>query len=90
MHDVKDLVRAIDGRLGRIELSIGQVNGRLDKMEGRLDGMDGRLDGMTSRLGGVEFHIAALPTTWTILGIVFTTWAVGSGILIFAMNFLHR
>jgi hypothetical protein len=76
MHDVKTSVKAIEGRLSAIEITLAKI--------------DGRLDGIDGRMAGMEFRIAALPTTWTILGIVFTTWALGSGILIFAMNFLHR
>lgn len=45
---------------------------------------------MKGRLGGVEARFSSLPTTWTMLGIVFTTWALGSGILIFAMNYLKK
>ncbi len=45
---------------------------------------------MKGRISGLDARIAALPTTWTLHGVVFTTWALGSGILIFAMNFLKR
>lgn len=42
------------------------------------------------RISGVEARFSSLPTTWAMLGIVFTTWALGSGILIFAMNYLKK
>lgn len=45
---------------------------------------------LKGRLAGVEGRLSALPSTWTLLGIVFTTWALGSGILIFALNFPRR
>ena len=35
---------------------------------------------LEGKVGGLEGRLAALPTTWTILGIVFSTWAIGSGI----------
>ena len=76
MKDVKTSLRAVDTRLGAMEVLLARI-------EGRLSGIEGRLAGMDSRIG-------SFPTTWTILGIVFTTWALGSGILIFAMNFLRR
>lgn len=76
MHDVKSSVKTIETRLGAIEMTLAEI-------KGHLKGIDGRLAGM-------EFRIGALPTTWTLLGIVFTTWALGSGILIFAMNSLRR
>ncbi len=52
--------------------------------------IDGRFTGIEGRLTGLDDRIAALPTTWTMLAIVFTTWGLGSGILIFAMNVLKR
>ncbi len=42
------------------------------------------------RMSALEAKIGALPTTFTLLAIVFTTWALGSGILIFALNVLRR
>ncbi len=45
---------------------------------------------LKGRFSGFDARFSALPTTWTMLGIVFTTWALGSGILIFAMNYLKR
>jgi hypothetical protein len=83
MKDVKASLRTVDTKLGAIEIALAKIDGRLTGMDGRLAGMEGRLAGMDSKIGSI-------PTTWTILGIVFTTWALGSGILIFAMNFLKR
>jgi hypothetical protein len=45
---------------------------------------------MKGRMAAVDAKLAALPSTYTILTIVFTTWALGSGILIFALNILRR
>ena len=53
------------------------------EMKGRITGVEGRISGLDSRIG-------ALPTTWTMLAIVFTTWAIGSGILLFAINVLRK
>ena len=90
MRDMKSIFKAIDTRLGSIEMSLARMDGRLEGMEGRLHGMEGRLQGMEGRLQGMEARFAGLPTVWTILIITFTTWAIGSGILIFALNFLKR
>jgi hypothetical protein len=38
---------------------------------------------------GLEGRIGLLPSTWTILGIVFTTWGIGSG-LVFAIAKLAK
>ena len=45
---------------------------------------------LKGRMAAVEAKVGALPSTFTILSIVFTTWALGSGILIFALNLLRR
>ncbi len=34
----------------------------------------------------VAARVGALPSTWTTLGLVFTTWALGSGLLIFTLT----
>ena len=48
-----------------------------------------KLAAIDGRMIGLEGKLNAIPTTWTLLGIIFTTWALGSGILIFAMNFVR-
>jgi hypothetical protein len=48
-----------------------------------------KLAAIDGRMIGLEAKLNAIPTTWTLLGIIFTTWALGSGILIFAMNFVR-
>jgi hypothetical protein len=45
---------------------------------------------LKGRMAAVEAKVGALPSTFVILTIVFTTWALGSGILIFALNLLRR
>jgi hypothetical protein len=45
---------------------------------------------LKGRFSGLEARLGALPSTATLLAIVFTTWALGSGILIFALNVLRR
>ena len=61
----------------------------LTDIQVKLGTIDGRITGLEGRIAGLDAKISALPSTWTILGIVFTTWAPGSGILIFAMNFVR-
>ena len=43
-------IRAINGRLDRMDERLGRMEGRMDRMEGRMDRMDERLDGMDGRL----------------------------------------
>jgi hypothetical protein len=45
---------------------------------------------LKGRMAALEAKIGSLPTSFGILTIVFTTWALGSGILIFALNILRR
>ena len=82
---LEDVLGRIEQRLTGIEAEIKHLPKATDYTSIKTD--IARVDG---RLSGIEARFAALPTTWTLLGIVFTTWALGSGILIFAMNFLKR
>jgi len=70
-------------RVARLEDDMKDVKASLKSIEISLAEMKGRLVGIDSRFG-------SLPTTWTILTITFTTWAIGSGILIFALNVLRK
>jgi hypothetical protein len=45
---------------------------------------------LKGRMAAIEAKVGVLPSTFAILTIVFTTWALGSGILIFALNLLRR
>ena len=94
VSEIKGLLKDQGRTLGDMQLTLVKLDGKLSgmesKLEGRIIGLEGRIAGLDGRLAGTNDRISALPTTWTILGIVFTTWAVGSGILIFAMNFLKR
>ena len=56
------------------------------KLDGRITGLEGRIVGLEGKIAGVDARVASLPGTWTILGIVFTTWAIGSGLLIFTLT----
>ena len=73
MREVKATLKSIETRSTSIEVSNAEIKGGIVGLEGRIAGLDAK--------------IGALPTTWTLLGIVFTTWALGSGILILAMNY---
>jgi uncharacterized coiled-coil protein SlyX len=71
--DIKQTLKEMLARLTAIELSLVNIQGRIAGLEGRVAGM--------------EFRIGGLPTVWTMLTITFATWGIGSGILIFAINF---
>ena len=76
MKEVKLSLRSIEAKVNSIAESVAEMKGRIGGVEGRLSGIDARF--------------GSLPTTWTILTITFTTWAIGSGILIFALNALRK
>jgi hypothetical protein len=68
------LTGAKQADLARTQLDIADI-------KGRSVGVDGRMAGLEGRIAGLGDKIASLPTTWTILGIVFSTWAIGSSIV---------
>ena len=70
-------------RVARLEDDMKDVKTSLKSIELNLAKIDGRLSGIDARF-------ASLPTTWTMLIIIFAAWGIGSGILIFAMNFLRK
>lgn len=76
LAEIKTLLKGLSNDIKGLVEVFADVKGRLAKMDGELS--------------GIGHRFAALPSTWTMLAIVFTTWALGSGILIFAMNFLKR
>jgi archaellum component FlaC len=91
--DIADIKTALDDikiGLAKIDGKFDRVYGQFDKVEGQFGKVDGRFTGLEGYLKGIDARIASLPTVWTMLGIVFTTWALGSGILIFAMNVLKK
>ncbi|NVO16023.1 MAG: hypothetical protein HXX10_18480 [Rhodoplanes sp.] len=73
--EMKSLLRAIDAKLSTLDTRLSSVAESVAEIKGRLSGFDARF--------------AALPSTWTILTITFTTWALGSGILIAALKNLR-
>jgi hypothetical protein len=73
----------LEQRVARLEDDMKDVKTSLKSIEITLAKIEGRLTGFDARF-------ASLPTTWTMLGIIFTTWAIGSGILIFALNVLRK
>lgn len=90
VSEIKDLLQAQRQDITEIKIALGRIEGKFEKVSGQFEKVDGRFAGLDGRLSGLDARIAGLPSTWTMLGIVFTTWALGSGILIFAMNFLKR
>lgn len=87
--DLEEKVDRIEAILTRLEPKITEIALTCAKQQD-LQKTVADLAELKGRFGGVEARFASLPTTWTMLGIVFTTWALGSGILIFAMNYLKK
>jgi chromosome segregation ATPase len=82
-------VARLEQMLERLEPKIGEILSSGAK-QADLQRVQIEIAELKGRLSGVEGRLSALPSTWTMLGIVFTTWALGSGILIFALNVLRR
>lgn len=70
---IKDVVERLEPKIVEI-LTAGAKQDSLHKTQLEVAELKGRLTGLAERIAG-------LPTTLTILGIVFTTWGVGSGIV---------
>jgi hypothetical protein len=81
----------LEQRVARLEEDIKDIKASLRSIENKLNSLAELIAQIKGQLSGYDARFASLPTTWTLLGIIFTTWALGSGILIFAMNlFLKR
>ncbi|MBB5049796.1 hypothetical protein HNR60_004580 [Rhodopseudomonas rhenobacensis] len=83
-------VAGIEDDMKDVKASLRSIEIILAKIEGRLSGLEGRLTGIEGRLSGIDARFSSLPTTWTMLTIIFATWGIGSGILIFALNVLRK
>ena len=70
---IKEIVERLEPKIVEI-LTTGAKQESLHKTQLDVAELKGRVTGLADRVAG-------LPTTWTILGIVFTTWAIGSGIV---------
>jgi len=79
---LEQILARLEPKISEI-LLVGAKQSDVQKIQTDLAELKGRLVGLDSR-------VAALPSVWTILTIVFTTWALGSGLLIFALNVLRH
>lgn len=70
--DVKD----IKASLTRMEISLASAAVTLAQMPKMSD-----FASLRAEIAEVRGKLSSLPTTWAILGIVFTTWGIGSGIV---------
>ena len=73
----------LEARVARLDDDMKDVKSSLKSIEISLAEIKGRL-------AGIDARFASLPTTWTMLTIIFATWGIGSGILIFALNVLRK
>ncbi|ABD90291.1 hypothetical protein [Rhodopseudomonas palustris] len=83
-------VARLEDDMKDVKASLRSIEIILAKIESRLTGLEGRLTGIDGRLNGIDARFSSLPTTWTMLTMIFATWGIGSGILIFALNVLRK
>ena len=84
-------ITQVDGRIAQVE---EKLNGRISQVEEKLgarisqveERLSGRMASIEGRMSGLYARVSMLPTIWTQLGLVFTTWAIGSGLLIFLLT----
>jgi hypothetical protein len=91
---LEHILERLEPRITEILLT-GAKTADMQKVQVELAELKGRIAAVDAKLGTLpstfDAKLAALPSTYTILTIVFTTtWALGSGILIFALNILRR
>jgi hypothetical protein len=87
---------ALEQRVVNLEEAVARIEAKITEMlvsgAKQADVLKVQLEiaELKGRFSGLEARLGALPSTTTLLAIVFTTWALGSGILIFALNVLRR
>ena len=79
---LEKILERLEPKISEI-LSTGAKQNDVQKVQFEMAELKGRMTAIEAKMG-------ALPSTFTLLTIVFTTWALGSGILIFAINLLRR
>ena len=60
------------------------------EMKGRITGVEGRIGGVEAKISGLDSSVAKLPNVFTMLGLIVTTWGIGSAILVFAISVLRK
>ncbi len=86
---LEQILERLEPKISEILLT-GAKQADIQKVQIEIAELKGRVSGVEGRVAGVEGRLQMLPSTWTMLGIVFTTWALGSGILVFALNMLRH
>ncbi len=77
---IKTILERLEPKITEILLT-GAKQADLHKTQVDVAEMKGRMAAIEGKVAGLEGRLGSLPTTWTILSIVFTTWAIGSGIV---------
>jgi uncharacterized coiled-coil protein SlyX len=97
LHRTQVDVAELKGRLVATEEKLtGRMTALEDKLTGRMTALEeklaskitvveekpvGRISGVEGRMSGLESRVAALPSAYLQLGLIFTTWGIGSGIV---------
>jgi hypothetical protein len=79
---LEQVLERLEPKITEILLT-GAKQNDVQRVEVELAELKGRMSALEARMG-------VLPSAFTVLTIVFTTWALGSGILIFALNILRH
>ena len=74
-------MKEVKSSLSRIEVTLARMDGTLSQLPKASD-----FTRLSTEIAEVKGKVSNLPTTWTILSVVFTTWGIGSGVLIFALT----
>jgi archaellum component FlaC len=80
----------IDDRFEKIDLRLEKIDNRFEKIDGQFENVKGQFDVVNSNLRSIEIRFNYIPTVWMMLTLIFATWGIGSGILLFAVNVLRK
>ena len=69
LKNVKEILQRLEVGFARIESTLAQLPTATDYASLKAD------------VAEIKGKVSNSPTTWTLLGIVFSTWAIGSGIV---------
>ena len=85
----------IEQRVARLEDDMKEVKSSLKTIEAAVSEIKhlpkmSDYAALKADVSEMKGKLSNMPTTWTILGIVFTTWALGSGLLIWTLTNLIK
>jgi chaperonin cofactor prefoldin len=89
-QQIDDRFKKIDDRLEKIDDRLEKIDNRFEKIDGQFENVRGQFDVVNAHLRTIGIRFNYIPTVWMMLTLIFATWGIGSGILLFAVNVLRK